>query len=70
MCHTIITLEIWPFDVTCIEVDIIILHVMQYSCLLTGLAQSVMNLNNLYSITQRYMTEGLAPATRCTYSAG
>ena len=29
-----------------------------------------MNLNNLCSITQRYITEGLAPATRRTYAVG
>jgi len=33
-------------------------------------AQSVMNLNHLYSITHGYINEGLAPTTRCTYSAG
>ena len=29
-----------------------------------------MTLNHLSSITHGYLTEGLAPATRCTYSAG
>jgi len=43
---------------------------MQYSHLLTGSAQSVMNLNHLNSITHGYINEGLAPATRHTYSTG